>query len=1009
MSVTFLQSIFDNELRHPNWFDRRILTGTDLQDEQEAHVHRARYLGQGIGSGVVYGLDVSANGNQLAITKGLAISLGGDVLNIPADLSLKLVVEKQVLDSTGTIFEPCDIADTITLNSIQSDYYILALTTASQPSQELAPTSTLNGDDQRACVYRYTEVGVQFKLISLGGVFTPFTGATALNRNRNKLAVDCFGLNQITGQATDPIGMPPTYGLLDTLRNRGDLTDCDVPIAALRFNNNTVQFVDMWSARRPVIPAQRRETYPLVIGGFLEALTQFSSPRRAIEGMATLLQFQDHLEDIRSAAVRADNYFLFLPAAGYLPVGTSASSFTIAKFFQSLDYQIQEAKLDPAYLRQIFHDSFYVDAIQVGKDPIDVYHVEGAPPQPDYCIFLRRPRVTVIETDEAPVDDNTEVITNGKLNISVVDERGLPIDSTSILNIIATNSKGKAFYAQPIGKGKYGLTYTKYEAAQSGRKAVNGAQNVYAKYGGYYTEAANDYPYAVFEQPENYLNDFWVINNLPPGQYSVKANPKILNAHGVSKSITIPNGGSISTTLVIRPFKIGKVPDYEYIPPDDFVFPDGLKPDRWKYVPDWKDILDKRDPGWIDPVPDDWRIIDDLIDPRAGLEAEIWLSSTPGLDTRIVTEAPEIWVKNNYDPNTVSDTVDAVIRTKDGSTFPLVMVASDNALDSSTPLTRTGMLDFDAGTFQKLESAGLGDLDVLASAPASLVAAVLGQNNTGYANALLGSTRGTLREDFQDGFMGYAGISKETSDTLKQTFSSKVGLANASADQLANILGGDTGGFASRLLLEVQGSVPMNSYSLGALDIGVSTQGKLAEAGVTTIGGLLNLANTNEAALMDALGTNNIESIVDRGLLIVAKSEFDTSPRKSIAGLDSVDRELGAALVGLGMTEAKELANSDSKALADATGVPEETISIAIKEATKASHGFSTLVSGVSGRAVSDDVAINSGFGTIGSLAGGNTNTISSGIGISVGEAEKLNLFAGEILGGSGAIFRGMR
>src|SRR6185436_15881979 len=104
-------------------------------------------------------------------------------------------------------------------------------------------------------------------------------------RLRNLLAHLCFG-TQALGFA-DPArrtAIKPDverWGAIDAMRARGDLTDCDVPLAVVVLTRDGLSFVDVWSARRKIVDAAAIGTWRGVAG-----------PRRIAEGEAAFLQFQ---------------------------------------------------------------------------------------------------------------------------------------------------------------------------------------------------------------------------------------------------------------------------------------------------------------------------------------------------------------------------------------------------------------------------------------------------------------------------------------------------------------------------------------------------------------------------------------------------------------------------------------------------------------------------------------------------------------------------------------------
>jgi hypothetical protein len=160
----------------------------------------------------------------------------------------------------------------------------------------------------------------------------------------------------------DPMGPTPNaYGLVDSLRAAGAMTDCDVPIGLLHWTaSEGITFVDMWSVRRR--PTRRGEDtrWPLLFGDRVDS-----------EAEATFLQFQEHIDDIvasgedASAIVAADR-FAYLPPLGMLPLqlGTRPG-FDPQRFLGSDVIPRDIAYTDGALLRGLLRESF-------AHDPIDL-------------------------------------------------------------------------------------------------------------------------------------------------------------------------------------------------------------------------------------------------------------------------------------------------------------------------------------------------------------------------------------------------------------------------------------------------------------------------------------------------------------------------------------------------------------------------------------------------------------------------------------------------------------
>ncbi|PZV06766.1 MAG: hypothetical protein DCF32_09075 [Leptolyngbya sp.] len=387
MNTQFLEAVFADGILHPNFFNGRILTATDLRDEQAANLKRSRYLGQALGTGVVHGLTVTATNGRtaLAIAGGLAINPRGEALPLPGTVTtLNLVLANRPTGTVSSPFVPCDLPAAATLTGVVSTgFYLLAITSVTRLSTKMAPNSGLNGD-QPGCTNRYEEIGVQFKLVPLTNVEFVTSPAPGLN-NRSRLAHLCFGTNQRIGFARDPVHAPVQYGLVARLRESGRLTDCDVPLALFHYQAQTVQFVDLWAVRRPCLQTGQDQAWgqpaqPLV------------GQRQAIEAQALLLQFQQHLEDLRpqpGTTIRAIDHFEYLPPAGYLPAGRAGlAGFNLATFFAGAS--LQQISLDPAQIRHLLQRSFDYLPINLSQDAVDVYPVVTAAGQEPYVLFMRR-------------------------------------------------------------------------------------------------------------------------------------------------------------------------------------------------------------------------------------------------------------------------------------------------------------------------------------------------------------------------------------------------------------------------------------------------------------------------------------------------------------------------------------------------------------------------------------------------------------------------------------------
>lgn len=307
------EAILDGAIRSTNFFNGRLLSAEDLSAEQNANHTAQQRLGQAIGHGVVYGLQVgeAAGVSTLAspvvtIEPGLALNRRGQTLNLSNSVDVSLVSPAAPGAVTPTVFNTCQPPQTTAYVAFDG-MYLLVLAPA-DGTEGKAPVSGL-GNVSASCNTRYTVEGLQFRLIQLDvGTIDP----THTNSLRNAIAYLCFGSTDIQ---TDPFGAPlGGYGLLDSL-STAIFTDWDVPLAVIHWTaHDGIVFVDQWSVRRRV-----------AMFGSGNRLASILSARRAAEAEAMLLQFQDQVEDLRSTssnpeAIVAADFFRYLPPVGILPL-----------------------------------------------------------------------------------------------------------------------------------------------------------------------------------------------------------------------------------------------------------------------------------------------------------------------------------------------------------------------------------------------------------------------------------------------------------------------------------------------------------------------------------------------------------------------------------------------------------------------------------------------------------------------------------------------------------------
>jgi hypothetical protein len=325
------------------------------------------------------------------------------------------------------LFAPCAPPQTQLTNP---GVYVLTVLPASGYQGQAPVTQLGSAGVATSCSSRYHTAGVQFRLspvtlASTGSGLQPTlyalankiqaqlnTGAAAaalapqLSQLRNGLAHLCFGTDTLAAYAANPLaGLPgasifEAYGLVDAQRGAKLITDCEVPLALAYWTQQGIQFLDIWSVRRPVVAASASEEWPL-----------FSGRRRWTEGLAMFLQFQAQVEDLMrsspnplaASATEAPQLFFYLPPVGVLPISGIAASNGVnyTSFFAGNTYRgpqfIEGARLDA-----ILNQAFYYPRLDV-SDQVMVW------------LYWVRENIETINTSQKNVPNAYVVLVNGQL------------------------------------------------------------------------------------------------------------------------------------------------------------------------------------------------------------------------------------------------------------------------------------------------------------------------------------------------------------------------------------------------------------------------------------------------------------------------------------------------------------------------------------------------------------------------------------------------------------------
>ncbi|MBZ5524723.1 MAG: hypothetical protein LAP21_20990 [Acidobacteriia bacterium] len=426
--VDILEPVLSGGIRNTNFFNGRLLAAEDLTDFQTANALQHRQLARALGEGVAGGLEVSIAGNPSAgqtvlhITQGLAFNRNGQAVALPADVDLALAPAAAAPAADAGLFAECQPPRAAIL--INPGLYVLTIMPHSGLSTESVPKTDIFTEGVAAsCGSRWLVEGARFRTepldfginpapaslagqaAQLGEALKPLLGklptatgpaadslkaqmAPLMSRLRNCAAHLCFGTEKLAGLPADPFGRSQgaslfaEYGAIDQLRDKAKLADCEVPLAILYWTPIGVQFVDMWSVRRPVFPEP-----------VSSAWAPFAGNRRMVEGLAMFLQFQCQVSGLMKnlsssvlSSVKATDYFRYLPAAGLLPLGnvTQAAGFSYLQLFNDRTYRnpvfIEGAKLQYLFLRSATYpaidlkkqEMLWLYRVRENQQPVDV-------------------------------------------------------------------------------------------------------------------------------------------------------------------------------------------------------------------------------------------------------------------------------------------------------------------------------------------------------------------------------------------------------------------------------------------------------------------------------------------------------------------------------------------------------------------------------------------------------------------------------------------------------------
>jgi hypothetical protein len=315
MTSQTIGSDFTDGTLLPNYVDGRVLVAGDLATGQAGLQALGVRAGQAAGAGVVRGLWVTPGATSLSLTPGLGLARSGQPVVLPKAVTLPLVSTTTTPGPGRTATFSCCAGpgpSTVTTGLAPGDYLLTARPASrTQGSSPLGatPGSTFSP----GCTAQWTVEGVEFRVITIPLPAQVNGMSVTPDNHRNLVAHWILGTEQLARLPQDPFAFAPAYSGLDRL-GPADLSESDLPLAVFAWNGQSVTSLDNW-------PARRRITTPDPVTAPWSALV---SDRRAADGQARFLQFQEQLQAVVAAgtasSVSVQDVFGFIPPVGFVPV-----------------------------------------------------------------------------------------------------------------------------------------------------------------------------------------------------------------------------------------------------------------------------------------------------------------------------------------------------------------------------------------------------------------------------------------------------------------------------------------------------------------------------------------------------------------------------------------------------------------------------------------------------------------------------------------------------------------
>jgi len=371
----------EQAIRNVNFFNGRLVTQGDMARTQQAWHEADARLGQGLGAGVVHGLEIaiaSAAQRQLRVTAGLGISAAGQTLCLGSEqlLTLAPTPDPGSLSTTGG-FGRCG---TLAGGGYVAGNGLYLLTLAPLSIKEgKAPVLALDPGNA-GCNSDAIVEAVQLRLLRIAdtllaglGLAANPVGPAAVSKWRSAVAYACFGYPALAAAHAQPGTAPAGGGLMQQLR-AVSLSDCELPLGLVYLTASAgIAFIDAWAVRRRVAGEPASDAWSAWFGPGLDAL-----------GEAQLAQFQQQLSEVPTgslAGLKAADWFAWLPPAGFLDASGTRRVDGLA--FLDTRKPAQVVPLSPGDVRALLGQALRRDAVNLGlagnRPRYRLYAVDGGP------------------------------------------------------------------------------------------------------------------------------------------------------------------------------------------------------------------------------------------------------------------------------------------------------------------------------------------------------------------------------------------------------------------------------------------------------------------------------------------------------------------------------------------------------------------------------------------------------------------------------------------------------